>query len=140
MRPIRLWTRVLCTVASVAFLGSFSGPACAQTCDPLPRGIVGWWSGEGNGSDRTLSHNDGVLMNDVAFAPGAVGQGFSFDGVNDRVDIPDAPQLRLQRFTLSAWVQLDTLPAQSCIVCKQIGAGTANSYSLWLASGVPCFS
>jgi concanavalin A-like lectin/glucanase superfamily protein len=124
---------------ALALLGSAAlsvSLATAQTCDPLPKGIAGWWSGENNGVDRTLAHDDGLLMNGVTFVPGAVGQAFSLDGVDDRVDIPDAPQLRPQRFTLSAWIQLDTIQAQACIICKQLGAGTTNSYSLWLANGV----
>ncbi len=126
----------LCAVASVATLGLSLCGLEAQTCDPLPRGIAGWWSGENNADDRTLANADGLALNGVTYAPGAFGQAFLLDGINDRIDIPDAPQLRLQRFTLAAWIQLDTLPAQSCILCKQVGAGTTNSYSLWVASGV----
>jgi len=125
-----------CVVASVASLVFSLGGLHAQTCDPLPGDIAGWWSGESNADDRTLAANHGLLMNGATFAPGVMGQAFSLDGVNDRIDIPDAPQLRLQRFSLVAWIQLDTLPVSSCIICKQFGAGTANSYSLWVESGV----
>jgi len=46
-----------------------------------------------------------------------VGRAFNLDGINDRVDVPDAPGLRPQRFTLAAWVQADVSSQLACIIC-----------------------
>jgi hypothetical protein len=77
-----------------------------------------------------------VAVNGVTFAAGPVGNAFVFDGIDDRVEVADAPDLRPLRFTLAAWVRVDVALSQSCILCKQVGSGTADSYSLWLYGGV----
>ncbi|HEX4826102.1 MAG TPA: LamG-like jellyroll fold domain-containing protein [Candidatus Polarisedimenticolaceae bacterium] len=123
-------------VCLAAALAVFPAAALAQTCDQLPKGAVGWWPGEGDGNDLTSNANNGALMNGIAFGPGVDGQAFVLDGVNDRVDIADAPSLRPQHFTLAAWIQMDTLPSEDAVICKQDGTGTVDSYCLWLSGGV----
>jgi hypothetical protein len=125
-------------IVAAAVTALSSGPLRAQqACEQLPRGVVGWWSGDDTASDLTLNANHGQLMNGATFGPGVIGDAFVLDGVNDRVDVPDAPSLRLQTFTLAAWVRLDTIGTQSCcIICKQDGSGDADSFSLWLNGGV----
>src|SRR5262245_65255486 len=56
-----------------------------------PTGLVSWWRGEGNATDAQ-GVNHGTLVGGVTFAPGQVGQAFSFDGTG-RVNVPDAPVL-----------------------------------------------
>jgi M6 family metalloprotease-like protein len=48
---------------------------------------VGWWPGEGTAEDLTGNH-DGTVVNGTTFAPGIVGQAFSFDGVDDMLSTP----------------------------------------------------
>jgi hypothetical protein len=112
------------------------GARAQQACRQLPRGVVGWWTGDNTPNDVTLAANNGVLMNGATYGPGVFGNGFSLDGVNDRVDVADAANLHLQRFTLAAWVKLDAGPQSACIICKQYGSGDADSFSLWLNNGV----
>ena len=120
-----------------AFCAAAPSALFAQaSCDPLPRGVVAWWPGDGTADDLTLDAHDGLPLNGVAFGAGPVGNAFVFDGIDDRVDVADAPELRPSRFTLAAWVRVDVALAQSCVICKQFGNGTADSYSLWLAGGV----
>jgi uncharacterized repeat protein (TIGR01451 family) len=61
--------------------------APAQTCEP-PAGLVNWWPADGHARD-TVSSDDGTPQNGATFAPGLVGQAFSFDGVDDYVQLPD---------------------------------------------------
>ncbi len=123
-------------LGAVALAGLSSGATHAQPCKPLPQGVVGWWPGDDTAADLTLAANHGQLINGATFGPGVIGPAFSLDGINDRVDVPDAPHLRLQRFTLAAWVRVDTNAEWACIICKQIGGGSANSYSLWVNFGL----
>jgi len=51
-----------------------------------PSGMVSYWKADGNAED-SYNSNHGTLMNGVTFATGIVGQAFSFDGVDDYVNI-----------------------------------------------------
>jgi hypothetical protein len=72
---------------------------------PAPAGVISWWPG-----GKT---NDVIGANHVSFSSGAtnsageVGQGFSLDGVNDRITAPDSATLDFgagQDFSLEAWI------------------------------------
>ena len=84
----------------------WASPALAQTCEQAPSGLVSWWSGDGDASD-IAGGNNGTLQNGPTFVAGKVGQAFSFDGVNDYVDIGDRLDMQTGDFTLEAWVKGD---------------------------------
>ncbi len=65
--------------------------------------MVSWYRSEGDGSDF-VGDDDGTL-NGATFTAGKVGQAFLFDGVDDRVSIPDsADQNPGTNFTVEAWI------------------------------------
>lgn len=67
-----------------------------------PSGLVAWWRAEGDATDA-LGVNNGTTSGTVGFAPGKVGQGFSFTG-NGLVQIADSPSLRLTNaLTVEFW-------------------------------------
>jgi hypothetical protein len=73
-------------------------------CIPAPAGLVSWWPADGNGND-IVRGNNGALQGGAGFATGEVGQGFSFDGVDDLVNVPASSSLNIQSaLTLEAWV------------------------------------
>src|SRR5262245_30467697 len=73
-----------------------------------PAGLAAWWRGEGNAADAQGGLN-GALVGGVTFAPGRVGQPFSFNGAG-RVEVADAPGLDLTgAATLEAWVSPSSL-------------------------------
>ena len=74
----------------------------AAVCVTPPSGLVSWWPGDGSAND-IVDLNDGTLQNGATFAPGKVGQAFSFDGTG-AVVVADNANLNLQRFTIDAWV------------------------------------
>src|SRR6266404_759654 len=59
-----------------------------SSCAPAPAGMIAWWKGEGDATDSQDDHNG--TINDATFAPGEVGQAFTFDGTDDSVSIPDS--------------------------------------------------
>ncbi len=75
-----------------------------QVCSTAPSGLAAWYRGEGNANDSLRTHN-GTLQNGVAFALGKVGQGFSFDGVNDAVKLnATLGNFGKADFTLGFWM------------------------------------
>ncbi len=59
-------------------------------------------------------------------AHGRFGRALSFDGVNDRVTVPDSAQLRLtDGLTLEAWVRPTSASGQRLVLLKGRGRGTA---------------
>jgi outer membrane protein OmpA-like peptidoglycan-associated protein len=99
-----------------------------------PLGLVSQWSGEGNAND-SVDGNHGTLMNGATFAPGKVGQAFSFDGVNDYVSIPDSPSLRPTNLTIEGWFQFSAVGGIRVLVAKTAGTGTNESYVIWHSDG-----
>ena len=76
-----------------------------SNCVPAPAGIVSWWSGNDSAAD-SVGTNNGVAMGGTAFAPGEVGEAFSFDGVSGWVDIPNPASLNpTGPFSVEAWIK-----------------------------------
>ena len=73
-------------------------------CTPAPSGLVSWWPGEQTAVD-VVSSNSGTLGGNATFATGGVGSGFSFDGDRDGVNLGNPVGLRLQSFTIEAWIK-----------------------------------
>ncbi|MFN7161311.1 MAG: LamG-like jellyroll fold domain-containing protein [Candidatus Gracilibacteria bacterium] len=111
-------------------------------CAPSPSDMVSWWKAEGNAADSS-DGNSGTLMNGTTFGPGKIGQGFSFDGVNDYITIPDAanqtPSTNLpplnSKITLSAWVNPSTLSGHRSIITKYSSNISQSSWYLEIADG-----
>src|SRR6266404_9944714 len=87
------------------FVVSSQFPALlAQSCAPVPSGLIGWWPGEGNTLDRG-GLNNGTIIGGAGFVPGLVGQAFSFNGAGQAVDVGNPANLQVQDFTIETWVR-----------------------------------
>lgn len=84
--------------------------------DIYPYGLVGYWKmDEGSGtttSDSSGNGNTGTLVNGPQWVNGRYGKALDFNGVNSYVSIPDSPSLRIQSFTLTAWIYMTLRPYQ----------------------------
>src|SRR5262249_16680118 len=79
------------------------------SCAPSPNGLISWWKGDGNALD-SIGGNNGVLQG-TNYATGEAQQAFDFNGVNQYVQIPDAPSLNpTNALTLEAWVYVRSNP------------------------------
>lgn len=100
-------------------------------------GLVSWWRGENTPQD-TVGTNPGTLVANTTFAPGKVGNAFSFDGIQDYVHMDDHPSLDFTAdMSTLAWVRKTGPWVQShpMIVAKE---PINSAYILWLNSdGVP---
>ena len=81
--------------------------ANVEGCIEPPAGLVSWWPGDGN-VDDIQGENDGMLIYGATFAPGMVGQAFSFNG-SSRVSASAAglPTGDSDR-TMALWVKANT--------------------------------
>jgi hypothetical protein len=128
LRPRRGWGWVFLLAAGLLTAVRVT----AQTCDPAPSGMIGWWPGDGNAND-IFSTNNGNLVGTTVDTPGIVGTAFWFDGTNDYVWIPDAPVLHPANLTVESWMRCDLLdtptsnsyPGQQYIIFHQ-NAETGN--------------
>ncbi len=87
-------------------------------CVQPPAGLVSWWAAEGDANDETGANPGNASA--AGFGPGAVGLGFTFDGDDQFVSVPDDPSLNLAAFTLEGWIESAELlsPAVGFIAVK----------------------
>jgi hypothetical protein len=98
----------------------------AEPCVQPPSGLVSWWPGEGDAGD-VADNNVGLPLNGTTFEAAVVQQGFSFDGVNDLVSVPAAPNLDLREaLTLEVWVR----PAETTASLFRLILGKPSGYQL----------
>jgi len=102
------------------------------TCYP---GLVSWWKAENNGLDSAGS-NHGALQGPPAFAPGAVGQTFSFDGVDDFVQLTDSSTLKpTAALSVGAWINMASSPSGNAMIVDHESADPWYGYGLYVSSG-----
>ena len=109
---------------------TLAGNATAQTCIQPPANLVSWWPGDAN-ADDIIGTNNGTLHNGVTFVPGIVGQAFSFNGVDQFIELPSTNALYnpVTGFTWDAWVrpaalgEMVVLGAADHINCEDIALG-----------------
>ena len=73
-------------------------------CTAPPGGLISWWRAETNGADA-ISTNNGTLAGNASFSTGKVGTSFIFDGNGDAIRLGNPANLRLQDFTIEAWIK-----------------------------------
>jgi PKD repeat protein/glucose/arabinose dehydrogenase len=102
---------------------------------PPPTGLVAAYSfNEGAGATANDSSaagtNDGAVAGATWAPAGRNGAALSFDGVDDRVNVPDANSLDLTSgMTLEAWVRPTTLSSWRTIILKETASNLA--YALY---------
>lgn len=129
-RALQAQALALLLFSPVASARAGEGPVCVGP----PAGLVSWWPGE-SGAEDVQGTNDGALQNGATFAPARVGNGFSFDGVDDFVSVPDAASLLPQVFTLSAWFQISAFAdPQAAFIAARSGPDGNSGYELGVTS------
>ena len=110
---------------------------------------IGYWNfDEGSGdsvaesaigiSTGTLGSTAGADANDPTWTTGKFGQALHFDGVNDYVEIADAPGIDISgpEFSASLWMNPDSGPNQEdMLFMKGDRQGNINYYLSWKDSG-----
>jgi hypothetical protein len=121
------------SITSQKEMYAISGLLCAgagcNACTPPPLNMVAWYSFDQTGSsqnDLTTYHNTATAVGTTSIA-GEVSNALQFDGTNDYVQAPNAPQLNLGTGNLSidVWVKLSSAPLSvvSLVDKRQSGLG-----------------
>lgn len=108
---------------------------------PLPSNLIAWYPMDvldnETGIDATLHGHDARCGGSFTggcpdVVPGHIGNGYSFDGNVDRMDVASTTMLTTtDGFTVAFWVQFASFPnAYSCAVGKYFGNGMSNSWQL----------
>ena len=121
-----IFNRALTAAEILAIYDGDSAGMCLPVCTPPPSNLVSWYPGEGNANDQQ-GNNNGTLQNGATFAPGKVGQAFSFDGVNDSVDIANTTSLDFGagNFSIEFWANLNSLSTDQMLFHKISGTGAS---------------
>ncbi len=87
---------------------------------PPPSGMVSWWPGDSHPND-IIDGNDGTLQGGATYAPGMVGQAFSFDAsLNSGVTVPSSANLNpTEAITIDAWVNPSSFPNSTPTVVRK---------------------
>ncbi len=88
----------------------FVEPGSGTLMIPTTNVVAHWTFDDGSGStaNDSAGPNDGTLINGPTWTTGPVGGALHFDGVNDYVNIPSAPEIRVTGdMTIAGWFKLD---------------------------------
>ena len=111
------------------------GDLTLSPCAAAPSGLVSWWSAEENAND-SVGKNHGTLQKGTSFTAGKVGQAFSFDGVDDYVEIADSQELNpgASDFTVAFWMKTASTYT-SALMNKRPICGHTSFWDIRIVSG-----
>ena len=125
---------------NLATSGDFTFTTLQPTPPPPATGPIAYWKlDDGSGTlaaDSSGNGFNGTLVNGPAWVAGRIGQGLSFDGVDDYVDVPSAPALDTFPLTLAAWVKTTDTGLHG-VVNKYLPA-SLNGYQVFINGGSLC--
>ncbi|MBP6002580.1 MAG: VCBS repeat-containing protein [Pyrinomonadaceae bacterium] len=100
---VGIYGRPLSTV-EIQKIYNAGGSGICGSCLAQPADLAHWWTANGQAND-VIGTNHGELRNGTDFVTGMAGQAFSFDGVDDRIDLPGAGGVfGTDPFTVAFWM------------------------------------
>jgi hypothetical protein len=111
----------------------------AQVPSYVPtNGLVGWWPFNGNANDESGNGNNGTVNGATLTADrfGNAGKAYSFDGVNDFIEILHNNIFNLpDSMSFNFWINSNDVNAHQSIINKA-SAGISNSWIIQLSPGI----
>jgi len=107
--------------------------ASAQVPSYVPtNGLVGWWPFNGNANDESGNGNNGTVYGATLATDrfGVVDKSYSFDGVDDFIQILDTSSLRLQHGTINCWVKYSSMDKMQLFVKQNINNAWDSNYGI----------
>ncbi len=110
-----------------------------KTLVPIPtNGLVGEWLFSNNANDTSGNNNNGTvigatLVNDRKGNPNSA---YSFDGIDDKIEIPNSSSLRNDIYSISLWINLPTLPTTNGHVygCFTVDSNVNRDFTIRITS------
>ncbi|RMF94204.1 MAG: LamG domain-containing protein [Candidatus Schekmanbacteria bacterium] len=109
---------------------------------PITSGLIAYWTGNSITNDSSVNNNNGTLQGGTTYAPGIIGEAFSFDGINDYVSVADNPLWTFSGdFTINLWANLSSIPSSSIgqpdsvFIGHDNGGGYQNKWFFALGGG-----
>ena len=126
----------LLSLALLVCLGTF---AHAQIPSYVPtNGLVGWWPFNGNANDESGNGNHGTVNGATLAADrnGNAGKAYSFDGVDDKIDIIANSNFDFEDFSVSCWINSNNKLYTEAVICKSDwNNARSETFALTLNSG-----
>ena len=98
--------------------------------NPLWNGLLAYYTADNTPNDALGTYN-GTLINGATYGTGIINQGFSFDGVNDYVDLGDILNFDGSTpFSVSLWYYPTSLSGQNTLFGKQDNISPFKGYQL----------
>ncbi len=134
---VELFGRALTFIEVQALWDADAAGKCK--CTTAPDDLAAWWpfdDGISATADEIVAANVGTRVGGPAPVAGVVGGALDFDGVNDYVEVPDAPELDLGTgdFSFDFWIKTTEDSGVVTIVDKRVFSGGIG-YSLYLYNG-----
>ena len=119
----------------------FTTTSFAQVPSYVPaNGLLGWWPFNGNANDESGNGNNGTNNGATLTTDrnGVANQAYSFDGVNDFIEIPYSSLYVNEQLTISYWKKDSVLindtdlmfgNPTSAIWCTQVGTNFVGMYN-----------
>lgn len=76
------------------------------TPNPLWDGLLAYYTADNTPNDALGTYN-GTLTNGATYGTGIINQGFSLDGINDYVSLPNNMFKPLNDFSVNAWINMN---------------------------------
>lgn len=99
------------------------------------QGLAAWWPGEGAVGD-IIGGFHGSLKNGATYGDGKVGRAFSFDGVDDYLEVTGSSAMNLGGdLTIEGWIKPANVSGFATIIGKRSADASSIAYQLYLTNG-----
>ena len=98
----------------------------------LQNGLVAYYPFNGNANDESGNGHNG-LVNGASLTSDRLGgnnNAYSFDGINDFIEVTDQPNLRCRKITVSAWALTNISQPRQIIYKGNLNDASGEAYSL----------